>query len=108
MAVDAPQKLDIPVRKVTPEIPRTIELRVGVRPEWVCNETLGVELGAIEIALRDTLSPDIQLPYRADGYWVRERVQDVKLLVGQGAPVRDALPLRANFGLGEQWNDKSS
>ena len=84
LVIDPPEKFEIAVGQVAHAIARAVQARSGLARERMGDESLGGELGSVEVATADALPADEQLagqPY-PDGS--KPVVEDVNLRVFEG------------------------
>src|SRR5207247_10639147 len=84
LLVPAPHVFDIPIRQIPRQVSGPIETRPGCAAEGITNEPLRRQLGPIEIAARQTVTPDIQLSYHSDWYRIHVSIHELSLRIGEG------------------------
>ena len=84
LVVETAEVLDIAVGLIASQVAGLVEAGAGLRSEWVGNESVGGQFGAMEIALGQAVAADIHFARDADGHRLQVRVEDVDLQVGDG------------------------
>ena len=64
-------------REIARRVLGPVKDRFGVVAEWIGNEFLGRQLGAVEIAARHAGAADVQLSGNANGHRLELRVQQI-------------------------------
>src|SRR2546428_10616092 len=65
LIVDAADELDLSGRAITNQIAGAIEARARISRKRIAHESLGVEFGTIKIALRESVSADVEFTRNA-------------------------------------------
>ena len=67
LVIDAAEKFDIAIGPISGQISRLVQARAWLVAEWIRDELFRCKLGPVQIAPRQTISPDIEFSRDADG-----------------------------------------
>src|ERR1051325_10844337 len=84
LLVHAAEELDLPVGQMTREIASAVESRARLVAEWVGNKLLGSQVGAVQVAARETVAADVQLSRDVTRRRTHARVEQVNARVRDG------------------------
>src|SRR5262245_46386564 len=87
--VEAPEVLEIAVRKPADEVARLVHACAWPRGEGIRDELFVGELGSPPVALSEALATYVELPRNADWARLQLRIHDVELGIPNGFADRD-------------------
>src|ERR1043166_1729894 len=79
LVIDASHKVEVPVRQLAYEVPRTVE--PGARLKWIGQEAFGRQLALLEVAASQSVSADVEFSRNSEGRRAKIPVEHVNLRI---------------------------